>query len=1088
MPTNFTIPKEFTADGVSITLGASSPNPAVLNAIATNAPFPAGDITVGSLSVSASTGNPVKLGDASKNVSFSFSGSANYGISVLSDPKTVAQTLNANSNIASGLDLTTGTGAADRFAVIQLGYDLGATVKGAAALGTGVTLNFGATGSVQGDWDVVHRFPGATGAFDALDDAFSAWRLPRQIDDAQQLPPGTWIVTELNGSLKANVGVQAGYDYTWIKQLGGNLNGDIGLKISLAASASLGFSANGSYALALSRQDQSNKLRLTAYKLKKLGWDFALNASAGVQGILPASLQQSSDVTDLIKAIFGVHATQLINDLKLVQKVAAGGSLTDQAANYLVTLGQTKIPGAADAVAEFNAGVDAANNFISQLGTLGQRTTNQLLSLLPKAAAADVTEFKTILGDIQTVAADPTKIGGIVVTQLQKVAFFQTAFGQWLSSYLQDSAVASPLAALADNSILHSIGTAATTTLNLLNGADLQTLINFAAQKLDLKNIPDLQHIDTWLVSKIAAFLNKAVPSVVQQDLTNVQNAINNLFTKADQFWAEAIKAAQKTYEMTFVATYESATTDTALLDVVFDFDANPQLGQHLQSAINGDFTQILIDPTIQGVTLNTGVLTHGYHSQTHVEFTMPFVDLGTTATTDVLSKLTVKNDGGGRVLAYTVQGSNDVQSFVAGKVSRDSQMTLALSINFPASVNKATDFHSSMGYTMRAAYQNLPTQSLIKMLPPLIANYTLPLPVGDVASWAIDFDKVTEQVPSGNLGESLVALDVAVNPDLLKIWLQAPTNAKDPAYFALSTSIQDQLRNLIPAVYFSQLARYANIGAAYPVLLYSALRRINSFDIADDQTTLVPTQDDVYWAFSDGEHLGPLARDPATQSALLTAVRNAHDLLSNAGLAIASSYVDAALNSIMSVSLQTSPAFKLPAVLGSLIVFEVQFIGAIVSAATSLAKAATAGGTNPTAALSAMTTFSAAIVKTFNQQLGGLGFDGPELQLLGSALFTEVSLAMAAAIGSGGMAPGNPSPSALFSVTVLAPGTGVSLDNLRQGNFQPGQVLVEQKLASPLAQLAQAGVLAAGAGAVTSHPSFARPTGMAAAAGQVPK
>jgi len=103
-----------------------------------------------------------------------------------------------------------------------------------------------------------------------------------------------------------------------------------------------------------------------------------------VQGILPASLQQSSDVTDLIKAIFGVHATQLINDLKLVQKVAAGGSLTDQAANYLVTLGQTKIPGAADAVAEFNAGVDAANNFISQLGTLGQRTTNQLLSLLPQ--------------------------------------------------------------------------------------------------------------------------------------------------------------------------------------------------------------------------------------------------------------------------------------------------------------------------------------------------------------------------------------------------------------------------------------------------------------------------------------------------------------------------------------------------------------------------------------------------------------------------------------------------------------------------------------------------------------------------------
>jgi hypothetical protein len=82
----------------------------------------------------------------------------------------------------------------------------------------------------------------------------------------------------------------------------------------------------------------------------------------------------------------------------------------------------------------------------------------------------------------------------------------------------------------------------------------------------------------------------------------------------------------------TIVATYESATTDTALLDVVFDFDVNSQLGPFLEAAINGEFIQILIDPTIQGVTLNTGVLTHGYQSQTHVEFTMPFVDFGSAA------------------------------------------------------------------------------------------------------------------------------------------------------------------------------------------------------------------------------------------------------------------------------------------------------------------------------------------------------------------------------------------------------------------------------------------------------------------------
>ena len=94
----------------------------------------------------------------------------------------------------------------------------------------------------------------------------------------------------------------------------------------------------------------------------------------------------------------------------------------------------------------------------------------------------------------------------------------------------------------------------------------------------------------------------------------------------------------------------------------------------------------------------------------------------------------------------------------------------------------------------------------------------------------------------------------------------------------------------------------------------------------------------------------------------------------------------------------------------------------------------------------------------------------------------------MAAAIGSGGVTPVTTSPSALYSVTVLKPGSGVSLDNLRQGNFQPGKVFVEQKLASPLAQLAQAGVVTAGGNAVTSPLAFARPTEMAAAAGQTPE
>ena len=1062
---NLTIPGQFTADGQNTTLNFTSPDPTAIAAIDGQKEFPSGDINIGGLSASVKTGTPVKLGDSARNISFSFTGGTTYNLQVISDPAAVLKALNANSNIAAGIDLSDGKAQGDRFMLLQLTYNLGATVKGTAALAAGLTANFGATGAVNGDWDVVHRF-GADLALKVLEDTFSAWRLPRQIDNPSQLSAGSWLIAEIGGSISLNLGVQAGYDFSWLKKLStGNLTGNIGVKVALAATASLGFSANGNYALALSRPDATNKLRLVLYKLKKNDWTFALNASAGVQGQLPASLQNSTDPTDLIKAIFGTQATQLINDLQTVQKVAAGGSLTDQAASYLEALGQKDLPGVASAVDKFNQGVDTVNTFISQLNTLGQRTTSQIFSMLvPGKDASVVSDLTAVLTNIKTAAADPSQISGIITKQLQNVAFFQTNFGKWLSAALQDAGQASPLSALKDNSALESIGKAANTTLEVLNGGDLQTLIDFADQKLNLKNIPSLQTIDTWLKTKIANVLGKAVGSVVQNDLTKVQGVVNTLFGKAQTFWTEAIKAAQKQYEATFVATYESTTTDTALIDVVFDFDANPNLGPKLQDAINGNFTEILIDPSIAGVTLNSGALTHGFHRQTHVELTLPFLDMGKTSATDVLTSMNVRHDQGGRVLAYVVKGSNDVTSFVAGKSLRDGQMTLIMNIDVPASVYKAPDFKASLGYSLRAAYAATTTRQLTTILTPLLATYSLPLAAADVENWVTDLDKITEQAPTGQIGQSLISLDVAVDSSLPRVWLSSPTEPKHPSYFALSRRIQQRLRSLIPAVYFAQVNRYHTLAAAYPLIVYQSMRAMNSFAInQDDPPKIVGSTDSgVYWNWPDENLLKAVMFDPATQSAVLDNMGIANQILTSLRDGAATFYTPNGVNrnSALTAALsKINAASQLPDLLGPLISFEANFIDAVIAAATNLSRFSSGSGSDPAAAMQAVSDFSGALVKTFNQGLSSNLFGGDELAALGSALFTEITIGLAESINI--TVPANASPSALFSVTIPEPDAHLSLNDLKAGNFTRDEILVEQKLASALTSLAQSAALA---------------------------
>jgi hypothetical protein len=59
------------------------------------------------------------------------------------------------------------------------------------------------------------------------------------------------------------------------------------------------------------------------------------------------------------------------------------------------------------------------------------------------------------------------------------------------------------------------------------------------------------------------------------------------------------------------------------------------------------------------------------------------------------------------------------------------------------------------------------------------------------LSDWVKAVDAQVDPVHKGVLGRTLFEFDVSLPPTAFDAWLQAPANAKDPAYFAMSKAIQ---------------------------------------------------------------------------------------------------------------------------------------------------------------------------------------------------------------------------------------------------------------------------------------------------------
>ena len=1022
----------------------AQPGSAVLAALATNGPFPGGRIDLESLSVKVSSDRDVPVGGAKGGVNFSGTASTYQGIAVLDEPADVIALLvrdQINDDLAKGLALEK---AGHRYLLLRWGYDLQAAAKGAVGLGAGPKITFGAEGKRLGAYAVVRQIPGDTPSRDAIAALFDSWMLPSQFAQLDDLAPGTTIVAEIDGSLAVKLGVQYGYDFSWIREdvTLGTLAGDIGLKIELGVSASFGFEASGQYALALTRSLKERRLRLQLFRLNRKGLNLAFSAKATAQGSFGGLLPNYGE---FLQGVFGLHTVQVLKELetwtdpsrKLTDLIA--GVSVDYAREFL-----SKVTGF-DAKAEFNAARGPLVNLLTAWHALPHRVTSVLYAQL-QGDFAQLPELRTQLkrvatSDLDTFRPDLEKL-------LAHVDFFKTPFGKWLES----AALTSALNAASDTAEYAKVQEIAKKTLAVLDGSLLEgTLMRLQkelGQRLGLDKIERIvdqatfDNADEWLKARLSAFLGKTVDF---EQVQKIRVAINRLLKLQEKFFEQARTALTRKYEFQMLATYQKATTKTALLDVVFDYDAADaaDLDPLVVSAIDGNFDQIFLR-SMPGVLLRQAVLTHEIKRQTHLELSMPFATVEMDHVNTSLAQAEAIDAERGRIVVYDLHA----EDLKAAKGKFSSRLTVHGRFVQGGAARVFDEQSMTHSYTFRQAVPKMRRRVLEAQLGAYADTYfsgTFGTGEASFSTWVSDLDRTVDRVLNNgpdNFGNTLMSLEVTAPSRLVGAWALAPQSAKAPEYSALSKIIQGQLRRLIPLSYFQDLSKLKDRVPSAALLVYSSLPPATGITVKSGQIVRFDGTSDVYPDIDTSGNLEALARSGSTVAALTGRLTRIHDVLEQSdGMADEARHYDpareGAVNRIVNDALGTANGL---ADLQALLVVERQIIRKAHTAGPKIA--AFLAAKKPAEALKHLSAFGADVTDAFNSSIGGL-FNGRELRQFGTLVFLEAARAFD---------PGLPSlrPSAILQLTVVKDAPSFPLGSFVDGADIPAADIVNaQKFVS---------------------------------------
>lgn len=1001
----------------------------LIQAIATNDAFPSSpaNITVGELSAEVTPGGQFKLpGVDNAPVSFSVTASANSSLAAYQNPANLPSDLGFTDSDGQQLNVSFPSDGKSRFLVVRWGFDLSGKVSGKMALDPAVNITFGASGATDGLFAFVRAVDPAMHARDAFLALLKAWCTPGAVaNDASSLPPGCWVITEVSGQLKANLGLNAGYDFNWVKQVSLNdLEGDIGLRISLGFEAALTAQLASKFYLVLNRDSTTSGVRLRLFRAKTKGYGFALNTGASVTTSTGSFLPQNLD--DFIRAILGIHDAQLI---KFLQASNLQGITNALGAEFLQ---QLRIDG------DVNQAFADLQNLLQKWNDLPHEVTTVIWN-----AAAKVPDLSAIQNVVQQIATlDEDSIHNLLDSLLHNVSFYNNPVCQWL-----ESAAGTGLFDLYESSNLAVVRQVATKAAGILDGSTVQnTLTSLKSQVDKAVNLPaletalgnnDLTGVAVWVTQQLAKFLGIDL-SDLKNNLSKIDDAIATIRAKSQEIYQATLKALNNTYGFSLAYAYNASNTQSALFDAQFADSAQSSLA----SAIKGDFSQILAGP-IAGVTLNVCTLAHAIARETHIETHLPwFTGISDDLATGYAKETLADSDGGrlqffeaGATDTATMQRNTTLKRFASCSIGISAQASGVRKFNV-----SAVDF----GYSFVTSNTKMACSAFEYDFGPAASQYfpaqfgassstTSPAPFH---SWVDDWDKATgADVGQGVIGNTWVNLQIRSRAKSGIDWVSVLLDGtQTPDYRAMSVAMQNAIRKYLLVAYGDKPSQFANVPGNNMIsafLVYTALPGSNDYTL-DGSTPKPNPTGDIVWDVRDPELATamtqafagtPLKQNLSRIAILLAGIPELKDS--------SQFYQDAA--QILGFVLQDSQTMNLYI---NLLQNEKAVIDGAKQAFESFRKA---GGTQLQQALPQFSKALVNLVTNFNSSLMSLSLDAPQvMRLFAPLVFKSAIEAMFAGV------PPLPQD-ALMDVAVLK---GASLQDPAQPPLQD-QIMLRQHVVS---------------------------------------
>ncbi len=863
------------------------------------------------------------------------------------------------------------------YLVLSSGYAVQGAVSSVHPVGVLASAGAEWGGSRAGTASVIVRIPETSGAKTALASAVARWRLPRQVRQASDLPPGTWIAAQASGSLSLQILAQIGYDLNFLREL--NLLGishSLSVRVADGLEATVGLQLNSEYVVLVGRENESSNVRLRVFRAAETRKNVGVDLSLQITGKKPAESSSS-----LVKLVLGIHGLQVLGDLNLLKqwKLEAG----DLAKTPARLDRQTGLD-----LLTFASGIDAREDFDAAQKVVGDEL--DLWNALPPAVAAELWR------DLNSPAQDQLFAFLQRLSHSDSVGMAQAMEGAFEDDPMQLSPRLRWLAAIAgDAGVLsllsrpEGVRELAAVCSKIIENGVIAKMHQFIGKSSDLDALvtangrAEFEKLNPWLLARVGDFLDRGIQV---GDLGDIQLAIAAIRQAEPQLEEKTQSAFGQLFRSNVAASFERLSADTALLDAGFDL-ANEFAAQAFYDVMENGAVDKLLTKQVPGVTLHRALLTHGLTRTAEVQLHFPFFDSKAQHVNQTLAALQIEENAG-RVLLYGFDSKDKVSA--SGRFRSELALMSKVTVvdgglNFDALAESAVSYRSR---------QVRPGISLteLKFRTESFLSEMIETPVlNDL------YSAIQATAGYGNPGLGDVALDfqVALPGSILGLWLKPRTkDERRDAALAMSRTLQRRLKELVPSLYLADLSQLRQNAAAAALLVWSAIPP--STAIAFDGRTIKSWDSarDVFWDWISPTLRNAAIRDKRTLAALLKHLAAASERWNAAGDQRQASFF---VPGQAGVFLQLATTGQGSELLQSLLYTEAELVFGAQKALDKLKDCWQDAATAPAKTLRTLADFGARMSHTFNRKLSAYS-SAETLRTFNSFLLAEASRALAPA------------------------------------------------------------------------------------------